>query len=236
MPGDHSELEPPLPIPNRSVKRLRADDSADYPCESRSSPGSYPQNPSTACAARGFVFGDSKCGRVYSPAIRTSLWASSKANNRVSVRSPLYLPTCSGGGGWPCESACRSSCRTKRACQPPFTEVALFERKRLDAGSPGLHLEEAKSLLSRLQRAMIAPQVAEAVTRTSVCATCGSPLACKGHHRLVFRTAFGGLSIDSPRLYPCRQSMWRQLPGACHGPCASGHIPFSKKMGREPPA
>lgn len=34
-PGDNSELEPPLPIPNRTVKRLYADDSADYPCESR---------------------------------------------------------------------------------------------------------------------------------------------------------------------------------------------------------
>lgn len=45
MPGDHSKLEPLLPIPNRTVKRLRADDSADYPCESRSSPGSYTQNP-----------------------------------------------------------------------------------------------------------------------------------------------------------------------------------------------
>ena len=29
MPDDHSELEPPLPIPNRTVKRLHADDSAD---------------------------------------------------------------------------------------------------------------------------------------------------------------------------------------------------------------
>ena len=28
MPDDHSELEPPLPIPNRTVKRFRADDSA----------------------------------------------------------------------------------------------------------------------------------------------------------------------------------------------------------------
>ena len=28
MPGDHSESEPPLPIPNRTVKRLCADDSA----------------------------------------------------------------------------------------------------------------------------------------------------------------------------------------------------------------
>ena len=29
MPDDHSELEPPLPIPNRTVKRYRADDSAE---------------------------------------------------------------------------------------------------------------------------------------------------------------------------------------------------------------
>ena len=28
MPDDHSELVPLLPIPNRTVKRLRADDSA----------------------------------------------------------------------------------------------------------------------------------------------------------------------------------------------------------------
>jgi hypothetical protein len=35
MPDDHSELVPPLPIPNRTVKQLHADDSADCPCESR---------------------------------------------------------------------------------------------------------------------------------------------------------------------------------------------------------
>ena len=28
MPDDNSKSEPPLPIPNRTVKRLRADDSA----------------------------------------------------------------------------------------------------------------------------------------------------------------------------------------------------------------
>ena len=39
MPDDHSTLVPPLPIPNRTVKRRRADDSVDYPCESRSSSG-----------------------------------------------------------------------------------------------------------------------------------------------------------------------------------------------------
>ena len=38
-PDDHSPLAPPLPIPNRTVKRRRADDSTDYPCESRSLSG-----------------------------------------------------------------------------------------------------------------------------------------------------------------------------------------------------
>ncbi|WP_434032754.1 ISKra4 family transposase [Cupriavidus sp. a3] len=85
------------------------------------------------------------------------------------------------------------------------TEIAQFERDGLDVGSLGLHLQEAKSLLGRLQRTMVTAQVAEAVARTSVCPTCGAQLACKGHHHLVFRSAFGRLSIDSPRLYPCRQ-------------------------------
>ena len=50
MPDDHSEVEPLLPIPNRTVKRFSADDSEHLARESRSSsgkllpkpPGSYP--------------------------------------------------------------------------------------------------------------------------------------------------------------------------------------------------
>ncbi|MGO4812898.1 ISKra4 family transposase, partial [Cupriavidus sp. 2MCAB6] len=79
-----------------------------------------------------------------------------------------------------------------------ITEIARLERDDLDAGSLGLHLAEAKSLLSRLQRTMIEAQVAEAIARTSVCPACGAQLACKGHHRLVFRSTFGRMSIDSP--------------------------------------
>ena len=84
------------------------------------------------------------------------------------------------------------------------TEIAQFDRDGLDVGSLGPHLEEAKSLLGRLQRTMVAAQVVEVVARTSVCPTCGAQLVCKGHHHLVFRSALGRLSIDSPRLYPCR--------------------------------
>ena len=37
LSDDHSRVEPPLPIPNRTVKRSRANDSRHYACESRSS-------------------------------------------------------------------------------------------------------------------------------------------------------------------------------------------------------
>src|SRR6476659_10564559 len=40
-PDHHSPLAPPLPIPNRTVKRRRADDSTDCPCESRSLSGTH---------------------------------------------------------------------------------------------------------------------------------------------------------------------------------------------------
>src|SRR5690606_1635656 len=42
---DHSKVVPRLPIPNRTVKRLCADDSGLRVCESRSSSGSYTKNP-----------------------------------------------------------------------------------------------------------------------------------------------------------------------------------------------
>ncbi len=111
----------------------------------------------------------------------------------------------STGGGRPCVSALQLVVQGEGGVPATVTEIVQFERDGLDVGSLGLHLAEAKSLLGRLQRTMVAAQVAEAVARTSVCPTCGAHLACKGHHHLVFRSAFGRLSIDSPRLYRCRR-------------------------------
>lgn len=90
--------------------------------------------------------------------------------------------------------------------QASVTEIARFEREGFDAGSLGLHLDEAKALLGRLQRSMIDAQAAEAIARMSVCPECGSRLTVKGHHRLVYRSVFGRLSIDSPRFYQCQCS------------------------------
>src|SRR4030066_1059826 len=55
LSDDHSELAPLLPIPNRTVKRLRADDSVDYPCESRSSSDSHKTKSPTSCWAFCFM-------------------------------------------------------------------------------------------------------------------------------------------------------------------------------------
>ena len=44
MPDDHSKLVPPLPIPNRTVKRLRADDSAATSVKVGHRQAYYPKN------------------------------------------------------------------------------------------------------------------------------------------------------------------------------------------------
>jgi hypothetical protein len=45
MPDDHSELVPPLPIPNRTVKRLCADDSAATSVKVGHRQAVIPENP-----------------------------------------------------------------------------------------------------------------------------------------------------------------------------------------------
>ena len=45
MPDDNSELVPPLPIPNRTVKRLSADDSAATSVKVGYRQASYKRNP-----------------------------------------------------------------------------------------------------------------------------------------------------------------------------------------------
>jgi hypothetical protein len=82
------------------------------------------------------------------------------------------------------------------------TEIAQFERDGLDVGSLGLHLEEAKSLLGRLQRTMVAAQVAEAVARTRVCPTCGAQLASKGHHHWSSGARSGDCRLTVPGCTP----------------------------------
>ena len=54
MPDDHSELVPPLPIPNRTVKRFRADDSAATSVKVGYCQACYTQIPASS-RRRGFL-------------------------------------------------------------------------------------------------------------------------------------------------------------------------------------
>jgi len=88
--------------------------------------------------------------------------------------------------------------------QPPvITELLKVERSTLDPGSLGPHLSEAKELLSHGQSAMVTAQVNEFINQARQCPHCHRQLGCKGHHERVYRTVFGTLHIDSPRLYRC---------------------------------
>ena len=50
MLGDHSEVEPPLPIPNRTVKCLYANDSADTRVKVGNRQATLYKNPQLSCS------------------------------------------------------------------------------------------------------------------------------------------------------------------------------------------
>ena len=60
MPDDHSELVPPLPIPNRTVKRLSADDSAATSVKVGHRQAVIPENPRRRKAPGVFALGGGK--------------------------------------------------------------------------------------------------------------------------------------------------------------------------------
>jgi hypothetical protein len=67
----------------------------------------------------------------------------------------------------------------------------------------GLTLEESKQVLRELQRRVVEHQAAAFVHSRALCDHCGSKRRSKGHHALVFRTLFGNVTLDSPRLRHC---------------------------------
>ena len=56
MPDDHSKSVPPLPIPNRTVKRLCADDSAATSVKVGYRQASYKRNPTRVISGGVFCF------------------------------------------------------------------------------------------------------------------------------------------------------------------------------------
>ena len=81
---------------------------------------------------------------------------------------------------------------------PRFVLLSRCSRTAL-----GLTLAEAKDLLRGVQEAMVADQVTVFVAQQGCCPDCGRQRPRKGRHEIVYRTLFGKLRLDSPRLYAC---------------------------------
>jgi len=83
-------------------------------------------------------------------------------------------------------------------------DVFELHRGELKPGRLGLTLEEGKGTLEGVQRVLAARQVEEYVEAQRRCPACERPRTQKGQHEIMYRTLFGRLRMESPRLYECR--------------------------------
>ena len=86
---------------------------------------------------------------------------------------------------------------------PLTVPVQTIERSCDRIEDVGLRLEEAKSILTRLQDQLVRQQLAEHLERTRACPSCHRAPSIKGYHPLRFRSAFGDLRLRSPRWMRC---------------------------------
>jgi hypothetical protein len=83
-------------------------------------------------------------------------------------------------------------------------EVAHLDRGSLRPETLGLTLAEARSILAGIEQTVVEQQAAEFIAQQRMCSRCGHERSCKGRHQIVFRTPFGKLRLESPRLYHCQ--------------------------------
>src|SRR6266851_9833682 len=86
---------------------------------------------------------------------------------------------------------------------PAVHEVAQIDRDALSVDTLGLHLEEAKHLLQKVQAVLLDEQVRICLVEQGPCRNCGRPRAHKDTKTIVTRTLFGTLHLRSPRWHQC---------------------------------
>src|SRR6266481_539363 len=83
-------------------------------------------------------------------------------------------------------------------------EVAHLDRFILRPEALGLTLAEARSILAGIEQTVVEQQAGEFMVQQRTCSHCFHERSCKGRHHIVFRTPFGKLRLESPRLYHCQ--------------------------------
>ena len=87
--------------------------------------------------------------------------------------------------------------------QTAVREVFTLTREALAPDTVGLQLQEAKDLLAAVQDTLVEHQVDAALASAASCPVCGIPRRHKDSRRIVVRTVFGVLRLDSPRWWSC---------------------------------
>src|SRR5258708_5038330 len=82
-----------------------------------------------------------------------------------------------------------------------LTESIEYERESSSVENLGLSLSESKELLRKTQQTMVKEQVREFLKQSEICPCCRRKRLSKGKHRIVYRTLFGKIELDSPRLF-----------------------------------
>jgi hypothetical protein len=82
-------------------------------------------------------------------------------------------------------------------------EIIGIDRDQLCPAALGLSLAEAKEITGGIQQALVGVQIAEWQTKRRDCSDCGRRRSLKGHHPIVFHTAFGTLRLDRERVRMC---------------------------------
>lgn len=83
-------------------------------------------------------------------------------------------------------------------------DVFSLERGALGPDTVGLHLDEAKDLLSAVQEAVVDEQVKAALAAAVACPGCETPRRHKDARTIVVASLYGTLHLSSPRWWHCR--------------------------------
>lgn len=82
-------------------------------------------------------------------------------------------------------------------------ELACITRDALTAASLGLSVAESKTVLQSLQEVVVEWQMKTFLDGQRSCPACGTLRPSKGTHHTTFRTVFGTIPVESPRLDHC---------------------------------
>ena len=93
-------------------------------------------------------------------------------------------------------------------------ECIEFERENSSVENLGLSLAESKELLRKTQQAMVEKQVEKFLEQSECCPHCRRKRLSKGSHRIIYRTLFGKMELESPRLFYCGCELKQELPPA----------------------